>query len=51
MKKTLKILGILMGAIVLIVLFGAATIQFSGIPSYETNPPSLTVEPHSALIA
>ncbi|MCB0561506.1 MAG: cytochrome c [Lewinellaceae bacterium] len=51
MKKTLKILGILMGAIVLIVLFGAATIQFSGIPSYETNPPSLTVEPDSALIA
>ena len=51
MRKALKILGIILGAIVVIVLLGAATINFSGIPSYDTNPPDLKVEPDSALIA
>ena len=51
MKKTVKILGGIVGGIVLILLLGAATINFSGIPSYETHPPDLTVEPDSALIA
>ncbi len=51
MKKFAKVLGIILGAVVLIILIGAATINFGGIPSYETNPPDLKVEPDSALIA
>ncbi|MCB0569907.1 MAG: cytochrome c [Phaeodactylibacter sp.] len=51
MKKLLKILGLVLGVLVLVVLLGAATIQFSGIPSYDTNPPDLKVVPDSASIA
>ena len=51
MKKLLKILGIILGVVILIVLLGAATIQFGGIPSYDTNPPDLKVEPDSTRIA
>lgn len=51
MKRALKILGIILGVIVLVLLLGAAAINFSGIPSYDTNPPDLTIEPDSALAA
>ena len=51
MKKAIKIIGIIIGAIVLVVLLGAAAINFSGIPSYDTNPPDLKVEPDSTRIA
>ncbi len=51
MKKALKILGILLGVIVLIALIGAATIQFGSIPTYEVNAPDLKVQADSAMIA
>jgi mono/diheme cytochrome c family protein len=51
MKKVLKILGIILGVIVVVVLLGAATIHFGGIPSYEVKAPDLKVEADSAMIA
>lgn len=51
MKKVLKILGIILGVVLLIVIIGAATIYFGGIPSYEAKSPELTVQGDSAMIA
>ncbi|MCO6475868.1 MAG: c-type cytochrome [Phaeodactylibacter sp.] len=51
MKRALKITGMILGAIVVVMLLGAASINFSGIPTYETNPPNLEVKPDSAMIA
>lgn len=51
MKKLLKIVGIILGIIVVIILIGAATIHFGGIPSYEVHAPELKVEADSAMIA
>ena len=51
MKKVLKILGIVLGVIVLGLLVGAATIYFGDIPSYQVHAPELTVEADSAMIA
>jgi mono/diheme cytochrome c family protein len=51
MKKVLKIVGILLGVIVLVLACGAAYIHFDGIPSYKTNPPDLKVTPDSAMVA
>ncbi|MFQ5448493.1 MAG: c-type cytochrome, partial [Saprospiraceae bacterium] len=51
MKKVLKVLGILAGVIVLLVVIGASTIHFSGIPTYEVKAPDLKVTGDSAMIA
>lgn len=51
MKKVLKIVGILVGVILLVLGIGAATIQFGGIPKYEVKAPDLKVEADSAMIA
>ena len=44
MKKALKILGLLLGLIVLVLVCGAAFIHFGGIPSYETEKVDLNIE-------
>jgi mono/diheme cytochrome c family protein len=51
MKKVLKVLGIIVGIIVLVILIGAATIYFGDVPSYEVHAPELTVKGDSAMIA
>jgi mono/diheme cytochrome c family protein len=51
MRKALKIIGIVLGVVVLLVAIGAAYIHFSGIPTYEVNAPDLKVEADSTMIA
>ena len=51
MKKVLKVLGILIGLVVLVIACGAAYIHFRGIPKYEVKPVELKVTPDSAMIA
>lgn len=51
MKKALKIIGIILGAVVVLVAIGAAYIQVTGIPSYDVNPPDLKVQGDSAMVA
>ena len=51
MKKALKILGIVLGVIVLVVAIGASTIHFGGIPKYEVKAPDLKVTGDSTMIA
>ena len=51
MKKALKLIGKILGVIILLLLIVAAYIQFSPIPTYEAKAPQLTVTPDSALIA
>jgi mono/diheme cytochrome c family protein len=51
MKKVLKIFGILAGVIILLLIIGASTIHFGGIPTYEIQAPGLKVEADSAMIA
>ncbi|MDX1665945.1 MAG: c-type cytochrome [Saprospiraceae bacterium] len=51
MKKSLKIIGIALGAIIVLIGAVAAYIHFTGIPSYEVNAPELTIEADSARIA
>ncbi len=51
MKKMLKVLGILAGVIVLLLVIGAATIHFGGIPTYEVKAPDMKVTGDSAMIA
>ena len=51
MKKLLKILGIILGVVILLLLIGAATIHFGGIPSYEVSAPDLKVLADSTMIA
>ncbi len=51
MKKALKIIGIILGIVLLLALAGAAYIHFSGIPSYEVKAPDLKVVPDSTLVA
>lgn len=51
MKKVLKIIAILIGAVILLVGAFALFISIRGIPSYKTNPPDLTVKGDSAMVA
>ncbi|MCB0553193.1 MAG: c-type cytochrome [Phaeodactylibacter sp.] len=51
MKKALKILAIIFGAIVLFIVGAAAFFQFRGLPTYEVNAPDITVELDSVHIA
>ena len=51
MKKVLRIIGIMLALVVAVLLIGAGTIHYGGIPAYEVNAPDLKVEPDSALIA
>jgi mono/diheme cytochrome c family protein len=52
MKKVLKIIGYMLGAVVLIAGIGAAYIHFSGIPSYEVKLPDYpAVKADSTMIA
>ncbi|KAA3633435.1 MAG: cytochrome c [Bacteroidetes bacterium] len=44
MKKVLKILGIILGVIILAGLVGFTVINSKGIPTYETNFPDIQVE-------
>ena len=50
MKKVFKVLGILIGLIVLLVAGGAAYIHVDGIPTYEPHPPELKVTADSAML-
>jgi len=51
MKKVLKVLGIIIGLVVLLVACGAAYIHVKGIPSYEVKPVEIKVTPDSAMLA
>jgi mono/diheme cytochrome c family protein len=51
MRKLLKILGIILGVIVLLLAIGAATVHFGGIPAYEVKAPDLKIQADSAMIA
>lgn len=51
MKLLLKILGIILGVIVLLILSFVVYVNVRGIPSYEANPPELTVKADSAMVA
>ncbi len=51
MKKLLKILGIIVGVVVLLVIIGVLTINFKGIPFYDTQEIKLKVETDSASVA
>lgn len=51
MKKALKILGILIGIIVLLLLAGGIFINARGIPSYEVKAPQVNIQPDSAMVA
>ena len=51
MKKAIKILGIILGIIVLLLIIGAAYINIKGIPKYENKAPDLTIQADSAGIA
>ncbi|MEZ5041656.1 MAG: c-type cytochrome [Saprospiraceae bacterium] len=51
MKKVLKVLGILLGVIILVIALVATYNQFAPIPSYEVNAPDLKVEPDSTRLA
>ena len=51
MKKALKIIGILLGTIVLLLLIGATIINTKGIPKYENKAPDLNIQVDSAGIA
>ena len=51
MKRFLKILGILVGVIVLLIIIAGLTINFRGIPYYDTQDVKLKVEMDSASVA
>lgn len=51
MKKVLKVLGYLLGSLLVIVCLFAAYIQFGSMPSYEVKAPDLKITPDSALVA
>ncbi len=51
MKKLLKILGIIVGLIILLLVLGAAYINFSPLPTYEVKAPEINVVADSAKIA
>ncbi len=51
MKKFLKILGIIIGVVILLIVIAGVTINTKGIPSYETQDYKLKVEMDSASIA
>ena len=51
MKRFLKILGVIIAVVVVLLVLGAATIHFRGIPTYEVNAPELEVEMDSVSIA
>jgi mono/diheme cytochrome c family protein len=51
MKKFLKILGIIVGVIILLIVIAGLTINIKGIPTYDTQEIKLKVEMDSASIA
>ncbi len=51
MKTIFRILGILLGSLVVLLLIGATFIHFRGIPKYPVNAPEVKVELDSARIA
>lgn len=51
MKTIFRILGILLGSLVVLLLIGATFIHFRGIPQYPVNAPEVKVELDSARIA
>lgn len=51
MKKALKILGMILLGLVVIVLLGAAYINFSPIPKHEAEVPAITIKADSAQLA
>ena len=51
MKKALKIIGIILGALVGVVGLAAAYIQLSDIPSYDVHAPELKVQGDSTMVA
>ena len=51
MKRFLKILGILLGIIILILIVLACYIQFSSLPTYEVNAKTLNITPDSIKLA
>ncbi len=51
MKKALKIIGIVLGAVVLLIAAVALYFNIKGIPHYEVNAPDITVELDSARVA
>jgi mono/diheme cytochrome c family protein len=51
MKKVIKIIGIVIGSIILLLIIAAAYINFSGMPNYEVNAPDLTVTVDSVSVA
>ena len=51
MKKVLKIIGIVLGIILLLLLLGVLYIQFSGVPTFENKAPTLTVRSDSTMVA
>lgn len=51
MKKALKILGIVLGVLILLIALVAAYNQFAPTPTYEVNAPDLKVAPDSSRIA
>ncbi|RMF29416.1 MAG: cytochrome c, partial [Bacteroidetes bacterium] len=51
MRKLLKILGFVLGGIVLLLALGAGSIHFSELPSYEVQAPELQVVADSMRIA
>ncbi|MBK9017325.1 MAG: cytochrome c [Saprospiraceae bacterium] len=51
MKRVLKIVGLILGAVAILLAIGAATIHFGGIPSYEVVAPDLKVEADSVMVA
>ncbi|MCB0651645.1 MAG: cytochrome c [Saprospiraceae bacterium] len=51
MKKVLKIVGIIIGSIVLILAIAAAYINFSPMPTYEVKAPQISVTTDSASVA
>jgi mono/diheme cytochrome c family protein len=44
MKKVLKILGVVLGVVILVALVGLAVINYKGIPTYDTAPEDIQVE-------
>ena len=51
MKKVLKVLGILIGILVILGAAGAAYIHFNGIPTYEVKAVEIKVTPDSTMLA
>lgn len=52
MKKTLKIIGYILGILILLLVIGATYVHFSGIPTYKVERPEYPAfKPDSTMIA